>query len=55
MKRREVMALLGVAALATPLSALAQQTKGPRIGIIDNSPIWNPFRQGLRDLGYLED
>src|SRR5215475_10944240 len=56
MKRREVMALLGAAALARPLSALAQQhAKGPRIGIIDNSPNWNPFRQELHDLGYLED
>src|SRR5215510_4401198 len=55
MKRREVMVLLGTAALETPLSALAQQpAKAPRIGIIDESPIWNPFRQGLRDLGYLE-
>ena len=26
----------------------------PRIGIIDNSPVWNAFRHGLRDLGYLE-
>src|SRR5262245_7959026 len=55
MKRREVMLLLGAAALDRPLSALAQQpAKAPRIGIIDESPIWNPFRQGLRDLGYLE-
>ena len=26
----------------------------PRIGIIDDSPVWNAFRHGLRDLGYLE-
>ena len=25
-----------------------------RIGIIDNAPIWDNFRQGLRDLGYTE-
>jgi putative ABC transport system substrate-binding protein len=56
MKRREVMVLLCVAALGRPLSALAKQpAKAPRIGIIDESPIWNPFRQGLRDLGYVED
>ena len=24
------------------------------MGIIDDAPIWNAFRQGLRDLGYLE-
>jgi len=56
MKRLEFIALLSVAALARPLPAVAQQyAKGPRIGIIDDSPIWNSFRQGLRDLGYLED
>jgi len=26
----------------------------PRIGIIDDSPVWNAFRHGLRDHGYLE-
>jgi hypothetical protein len=26
----------------------------PRIGIIDDAPMWNPFREGLRGLGYLE-
>jgi len=31
-----------------------QSAKIPRIGIIDDSPIWNAFRHGLRDLGYLE-
>jgi putative ABC transport system substrate-binding protein len=35
--------------------ARAQQPeKIPRIGIIDDSPMWNAFRHGLRDLGYLE-
>ena len=55
MRRRNFIAALGGAA-AWPLSARAQQAaKIPRIGIIDNdSPIWNAFRQGLRDLGYLE-
>src|SRR5215510_12878522 len=55
MRRREFITLLGSAAVAWPLSAPAQQpTKIPRIGIIDDSPIWNAFRHGLRDLGYLE-
>jgi putative tryptophan/tyrosine transport system substrate-binding protein len=26
----------------------------PRIGIIDDAPIWNHFRQSLRELGYVE-
>src|SRR6266852_1292183 len=55
MRRRELISLLGGAAVAWPLSARAQQVaKIPRIGIIDDSPMWNAFRQGLRDLGYLE-
>jgi putative tryptophan/tyrosine transport system substrate-binding protein len=53
-RRREFIALFGVAAAAWPIKARAQQPKLPRIGIIDDSPIWNSFRQGLRDLGYLE-
>ena len=51
MKRRAFIAALGWAA-AWPLAARAQQAKIPRIGIIDDSPIWNDFRQGLRGLGY---
>jgi putative ABC transport system substrate-binding protein len=36
--------------------ARAQQLppKIPRIGIIDDAPIWDPFRRGLRELGYVE-
>jgi putative ABC transport system substrate-binding protein len=55
MRRREFVGLLGGAAAAWPLAARAQQpTKVPRIGIIDDAPVWNSFRRGLRDLGYLE-
>jgi putative tryptophan/tyrosine transport system substrate-binding protein len=55
MIRREFITLLGGTAVAWPLVARAQQSaKIPRIGIIDDSPIWDAFRQGLRDLGYLE-
>jgi putative ABC transport system substrate-binding protein len=55
MKRRAFISLIGGAAAAWPLAARAQQqAKIPRIGIIDNSPQWNAFRRGLRDLGYLE-
>jgi putative tryptophan/tyrosine transport system substrate-binding protein len=54
MRRREFITLLGGAA-AWPLAARAQrQAKSPRIGIIDDAPIWDHFRQGLRDLGYID-
>jgi putative ABC transport system substrate-binding protein len=55
MNRRAFMSVLGAAA-AWPLAARAQQrpSKIPRIGIIDDAAIWDPFRQGLRDLGYIE-
>jgi putative tryptophan/tyrosine transport system substrate-binding protein len=54
MKRRQFIRLLGGAA-AWPLAARAQQgAKIPRIGIIDEAPMWNAFREGLRDLGYIE-
>jgi putative tryptophan/tyrosine transport system substrate-binding protein len=54
MRRREFITLLGGAAAAWPLATRAQQPKIPRVGIIDNTPAWNAFRQRLRDLGYVE-
>src|SRR5262245_40917375 len=55
MRRREFITLIGSAAASWPLAARAQQqAKVPRIGIIDDAPIWDHFRQGLRDLGYIE-
>ena len=56
MERRAFITLLGGAAAAWPLAAHAQQSvsKIPRIGIIDPAAMWDPFRQGLRDLGYIE-
>ena len=55
MRRRNFIAALrrrgGVAAFR---AGAAEPAKIPRIGIIDDLPIWNAFRQGLRDLGYLE-
>ena len=56
MKRRKFISLIAGAAAAWPLAASAQQrtSKIPRIGIIDNAAIWDHFRQGLRDLGYIE-
>jgi putative tryptophan/tyrosine transport system substrate-binding protein len=55
MKRREFLTLIGGVA-AWPIAARAdrERTKSPRIGIMDDSPLWNSFRGALRDLGYLE-
>ena len=58
-ERRKFLATLGSAAAAWPLAARAQQPKVPTIGalVIGNiSPeeFWREFRQGLRDLGYVE-
>jgi putative ABC transport system substrate-binding protein len=54
MRRRDFIALIG-AATAWPLTTRAQSAteKVARIGIIDDSPIWEPFRRQLRDLNYV--
>jgi ABC-type uncharacterized transport system substrate-binding protein len=53
--RREFITLLGGAAASTwPLGARAQQGRIKRIGIIDNGPMWDHFRQGLREQGLVE-
>src|SRR5262247_3149274 len=55
MKRRDFIKVIAGSVAARQLAARAQQQgKIPRIGIIDDAPMWNAFRQGLRDLGYLE-
>jgi len=55
-RRRKFLATLLGGAAAWPFAARAQQSvsKMPRIGIIDPGAQWDPFRQGLRDLGYTE-
>jgi putative tryptophan/tyrosine transport system substrate-binding protein len=55
-RRRDFIVTLGGGAAAWPLAARAQQERVriPRIGIIDDAPIWDHFRQGLHDLGYTE-
>lgn len=60
MNRREVITLLGGAAVAWPLPARAQQPgKMPRVGYIRagtprNDPFREEFVRGMRDLGYVE-
>jgi putative ABC transport system substrate-binding protein len=61
MKRREFIALVGGAAVASPLSAQAQQLTRPLIGFLSN-PSRNPFfenvlpafHRGLAEAGYVE-
>jgi putative ABC transport system substrate-binding protein len=58
MRRREFIALVGVAAVAWPHAARAQQPAKLRIGIVTiqprTSPIYAAFDQRLRELGYIE-
>jgi putative ABC transport system substrate-binding protein len=60
MNRRAFLTALSGGLLAAPLAAEAQPaTKVPRIGFLALNPAANPhlreaFRQGLRDLGYIE-
>jgi putative ABC transport system substrate-binding protein len=59
MQRRDFIALLGSAAIARPLSVLAEQGKVAKIGVLllgyPNPSIFiKGLREGLRDLGYEE-
>jgi putative ABC transport system substrate-binding protein len=61
MRRRDFLTLLGGAIAAEPWAATAQEArKLPRIGFLGNSTatleanLVGPFREGLRDLGYVE-
>ena len=57
-KRREFIALVGGGCLLLAVKAKRawgqQPTKIPRIGILDDTPMWLAFRQALRELGYVE-
>ena len=61
--RRELLIILGTSALAKPLGSFAQQqTKIWRVGFLsgrhldftDTDYYYGPFRQGMRELGYIE-
>ena len=59
MRRREFVVLLGGAAMAGPAAGWAQPGKLPRIGILalgnlDPALFFKEFREGLRELGYIE-
>jgi putative ABC transport system substrate-binding protein len=59
MRRRDVMRMLGAAAALWPLPTRAQPAKVPRVGILTpaesaNTSIFDAFRKGLRDAGYVE-
>src|SRR5215813_2036191 len=60
MRRREFITLLGGAAAAWPLAARAQQRRLPRVGALvltgtDARALGNELREGLRELGYVEE
>ena len=57
--RRKLIVALGAGALSAPLASFAQQAKVFRIGWLSNgtpanSPFFEAFRGGMRDLGYIE-
>jgi putative tryptophan/tyrosine transport system substrate-binding protein len=56
MRRRNFIAVLASTTAGWPVAAHAQSAakKVQRIGIIDDSPSWDPFRQQLRELKYVE-
>jgi putative ABC transport system substrate-binding protein len=59
MKRRNLIALLGgiAAASITGLCTARAQNrpaKIPRIGIIDDAPIWNHFREAMQAVGFID-
>jgi len=59
MERRTFIEVIAGGLVAAPLAAEAQPVKVPRIGVLSPgssgpSPLFDAFRQGLRELGYVE-
>src|SRR5262249_37021162 len=57
MRRREFIVVLCATAVAWPLRGRAQQastSKMPRVGIVNYSPTWGPFREQVTSFGYTE-
>src|SRR5258705_4992593 len=61
MRRRHFLGVLGSTVAAWPLVAHAQQARKPVVGYLssgtresDEVPYLVPFRQGLKDMGYVE-
>ncbi len=55
MDRRTFISSVTLALLAAPLAAEGQPAgRVYRIGILESSPLWEPFHQRLRELGYIE-
>jgi putative ABC transport system substrate-binding protein len=59
MKRRQFIRLIGGAAVGWPLAARAQQPKVPTVGVLvvgapGSEQFWRLFREGMRELGYIE-
>lgn len=58
--RLALAASVTLALLAAPLPGQAQPGKVPRIGLLESgslaarAPLWEAFRQGMRELGYVE-
>jgi hypothetical protein len=49
-----LLVTLALGLLVAPLASGALLRKVVHIGLLDYAPSWEPFRQGLRELGYVE-
>ncbi len=55
MRRREFIVFLWGSVIVRPFSAMAEQSgRLPRIGLLGEATSWEPLRQSLRNLGYVE-